>query len=79
MQIDHIAAIEAVWAALVFLLFSGCHLLWVAQMRMRSRLFARLHALRIPLGRRFSGLSCITNSSFSKRTCSLIAEDVVFR
>ena len=65
MQIDHIAVIEtSVWAGLVFVLLSVCHLLWVVQMRMRSRPSAWLPALRIPLGRRFPVLSCMTNHPF---------------
>ena len=54
MQINHIVAIEAsVWAALVFVLLSVCHLLWVVQMQMRSHPSARLPALWIPLDRQF--------------------------
>ena len=79
MQIDHIAVIEAsVWAALVFVLLSVGHLLWVVQMRMRSRPSAWLPALLDSTWQAISSDFVYDKSSFSRRSRSLIAEDVVF-
>ena len=65
MQINHITAIKAsVWAALVFVLLSVCHLLWVMQMQMRSRPFARLAALWTPRDSQFPMLSSMTDCPF---------------